>query len=68
MTEAGTAPPADALLLVSAQQHRWEYHTDPAERRGVQLKRNAGPNPGLAHDTRAEAFFRHFPQTTQELS
>ena len=57
-----------AMRCLPAQQHMWEYYTDLGKRRGVQLKRNAGPNLGLAHDTRAEAFFRHFPQTTQELS
>jgi 4-oxalomesaconate hydratase len=57
-----------AMQCLPAQQHMWEYYTDLGKRRGVQLKRNAGPNLGLAHDTRAEAFFRHFPQTTQELS
>lgn len=57
-----------AMQCLPAQQHMWDYYTDLAKRRGVQLKRNAGPNLGLAHDTRAEAFFRHFPQTTQELS
>jgi 4-oxalomesaconate hydratase len=57
-----------AMQCLPAQQHMWEYYTDLGKRRGVQLKRNAGPNLGLAHDTRAEAFFRHFPQTTRELS
>ena len=57
-----------AMQCLPAQQHMWDYYTDLAKRRGVQLKRNAGPNLGLAHDTRAEAYFRHFPQTTQELS
>jgi 4-oxalomesaconate hydratase len=57
-----------AMRCLPAQQHMWEYYTDLGKRRGVQLKRNAGPNLGLAHDTRAEAYFRHFPQTTRELS
>lgn len=57
-----------AMRCVAAQQHMWDYYTDLAKRRGVQLKRNAGPNLGLAHDTRAEAFLRHYPQTTKELS
>ena len=45
----------------------WSYYTDLAVRRGVQLRRNAGPNLGLAHDTRAEAYVRLFPQTTGVL-
>jgi 4-oxalomesaconate hydratase len=57
-----------AMRCLPAQQHMWDYYTDLARRRGVQLKRNAGPNLGLAHDTRAEAFMRHYPQTTKELS
>jgi 4-oxalomesaconate hydratase len=57
-----------AMQCLPAQQHMWDYYTDLAKRRGVQLKRNAGPNLGLAHDTRAEAFSRHYPQTTRELS
>src|SRR3712207_8459026 len=40
------------------------YYTDLAKRRGVQLKRNAGPNLGLPHDTMAEAFVRLYPQVT----
>ncbi|HEX4792105.1 MAG TPA: PIG-L deacetylase family protein [Actinospica sp.] len=57
-----------AMQCLPAQQHMWDYYTDLAKRRGVQLKRNAGPNLGLAHETRAEAFLRHYPQTTKELS
>jgi 4-oxalomesaconate hydratase len=57
-----------AMRCLPAQQHMWDYYTDLAKRRGVQLQRNAGPNLGLAHDTRAEAFQRHYPQTTRELS
>lgn len=57
-----------AMRCLPAQQHMWDYYTDLGKRRGVQLKRNAGPNLGLAHETRAEAFFRHYPQTTKELA
>ena len=57
-----------AMRCLPAQQHMWDYYTDLGKRRGVQLKRNAGPNLGLAHDTRAEAFHRHYPQTTKELA
>jgi 4-oxalomesaconate hydratase len=57
-----------AMQCLPAQQHMWDYYTDLAKRRGVQLKRNAGPNLGLAHDTRAEAFLRHYPQTVKELA
>ncbi|MEV1066393.1 PIG-L deacetylase family protein [Streptomyces sp. NPDC050263] len=57
-----------AMECLGAQQHLWAYYTDLAVRRGVQLKRNAGPNLGLAHTTMAEAYMRPFPQIAQELA
>ncbi|MGW0460750.1 PIG-L deacetylase family protein [Streptomyces tendae] len=57
-----------AMRSLAAQQHMWTYYEDLAQRRGVQLRRNAGPNLGLPHDTRAEAFVRHFPHVTDRLS
>jgi 4-oxalomesaconate hydratase len=57
-----------AMDCLPAQQHMWNYYTDLAVRRGVQLRRNAGPNLGLPHDTRAEAYVRLFPQTTEVLA
>jgi 4-oxalomesaconate hydratase len=45
----------------------WEYYTDLARRRGTQLRRNSGPNLGLAHSTMAEAFMRVYPQVTRDL-
>jgi 4-oxalomesaconate hydratase len=56
-----------AMECLPAQQHMWSYYTDLAVRRGVQLKRNAGPNLGLPHTTMAEAYVRLFPQTTEVL-
>lgn len=56
-----------AMECLPAQQHMWSYYTDLAVRRGVQLRRNAGPNLGLPHDTRAEAYVRLFPQVTEVL-
>ena len=56
-----------AMECLVAQQHMWEYYTDLARRRGVQLRRNAGPNLGLAHDTMAEAYMRVYPQVTDVL-
>ncbi len=56
-----------AMECLVAQQHMWDYYTDLARRRGVQLKRNAGPNLGLAHDTMAEAYMRVYPQVTDVL-
>jgi 4-oxalomesaconate hydratase len=56
-----------AMECLVAQQHMWDYYTDLARRRGVQLRRNAGPNLGLAHDTKAEAFMRVYPQVAGAL-
>jgi len=57
-----------AMEAMAAQQHLWEYYSDLARRRGTQLKRNAGPNLGLAHSTMGEAYMRVFPQVTDRLS
>ncbi|MER5599057.1 PIG-L deacetylase family protein [Streptomyces sp. NPDC002265] len=57
-----------AMECLGAQQHLWDYYTDLAVRRGVQLKRNAGPNLGLAHKTMAEAYMRPYPEIAKELA
>ena len=51
-----------AMECLQAQPHMWDYYTELARRRGVQLERNAGPNLGLGHSTMAEAFMRLYPQ------
>lgn len=56
-----------AMECLPAQQHMWDYYTELARRRGVQLRRNAGPNLGLPHDTMAEAYMRLYPQVTEVL-
>jgi 4-oxalomesaconate hydratase len=56
-----------AMECLPAQQHMWDYYTDLARRRGVQLRRNAGPNLGMAHSTMAEAYMRLYPQVTKVL-
>lgn len=56
-----------AMECLPAQKHMWSYYTDLAVRRGVQVKRNAGPNLGLAHETMGEAYMRYFPQVTGVL-
>ena len=58
----------EAMECLKAQQHMWDYYTDLARRRGVQLQRNAGPNLGLPHDTMAEAYMRLYPQITRMLT
>jgi 4-oxalomesaconate hydratase len=57
-----------AMECLPAQQHMWDYYTDLAKRRGVQLKRNAGPNLGLPHSTMGEAYMRLYPQVTDVLA
>jgi 4-oxalomesaconate hydratase len=57
-----------AMECLAAQQHMWDYYTDLARRRGVQLKRNAGPNLGLPHTTMGEAYVRLYPQVTGALA
>ena len=57
-----------AMECLPAQQHMWDYYTDLAKRRGVQLKRNAGPNLGLPHSTLGEAYSRVYPQVTGVLA
>ena len=56
-----------AMECLTAQRHLWEYYTDLAQRRGTQLRRNAGPNLGLADNTMAEAYMRVYPQVTRVL-
>lgn len=57
-----------AMESLSAQQHLWAYYTDLATRRGVQLKRNAGPNLGIVHNAMGEAYMRVYPQVTGALA
>lgn len=57
-----------AFETLPAQTHMWEYYTQLAIRRGVQLKRNAGPNLGLPHEARGEAYMRYYPQVTDVLA
>ncbi|GAB3283726.1 PIG-L deacetylase family protein [Microbacterium lacusdiani] len=56
-----------AMECLPAQKHMWEYYTALAVRRGVQVRRNAGPNLGLPHDTMGEAYMRYYPQVTSVL-
>ncbi|MFI1206477.1 PIG-L deacetylase family protein [Streptomyces sp. NPDC020802] len=67
ITEVWTAK-RRAMECLAAQRHLWDYYTDLGTRRGVQLKRNAGPNLGLPHATYAEAYMRPYPQVTGELA
>jgi 4-oxalomesaconate hydratase len=66
ITEAFPAKRA-AMECLAAQTHMWDYYTDLAVRRGVQVKRNAGPNLGIPSDTKGEAYMRYYPQVTSVL-
>lgn len=57
-----------AMECLPAQAHLVPYYTDLGTRRGVQLKRNAGPNLGLPVETRGEAYMRLYPQVTEVLA
>ena len=57
-----------AMNTLSAQGHLVEYYSDLGRRRGVQAKRNSGPNLGLPANTFAEAYQRVYPQVTSELA
>ncbi|HEX6219608.1 MAG TPA: PIG-L deacetylase family protein [Acidimicrobiia bacterium] len=58
----------EAMRCLEGQQHLWDYYTDVARRRGVQARRNSGPNLGLTTDTMGEAYQRVYPQVASELS
>jgi len=58
----------EAMHRLEGQQHLWDYYTDVAIRRGVQARRNSGPNLGLVADTKAEAYQRVYPQVAGELA
>lgn len=58
----------EAMHCLEGQQHLWDYYTDVAQRRGVQAKRNSGPNLGLKTEAKAEAYQRVFPQVATELA
>lgn len=58
----------EAMHCMEGQTHLWDYYTDVARRRGVQARRNSGPNLGLKTDTMGEAYQRVYPQVASELS
>ncbi|MCU1413754.1 MAG: hypothetical protein JWN80_1094 [Microbacteriaceae bacterium] len=66
ITDAFAAKRA-AMECLGAQKHMWDYYTDLAVRRGVQVKRNAGPNLGVPTDTKGEAYMRYYPEVTETL-
>ena len=54
-----------AMESMGAQEHLVRYYIDLARRRGVQAKRNSGPNLGLKTESYAEAYQRVYPQVTK---
>ena len=71
-----TAAAATPLLVVTAHPGDFVWRaagaialtTDVGRRRGVQAKRNSGPNLGLASETWAEAYQRAYPHVTTTLA
>jgi 4-oxalomesaconate hydratase len=57
-----------AMESMGAQEHLVRYYIDLARRRGVQAKRNSGPNIGLKTEAYAEAYQRLYPQVCTEFS
>lgn len=57
----------EAMRCLEGQQHLWDYYTDVARRRGVQARRNSGPNLGLETDTMGEAYQRVYPQVSDQF-
>ncbi|GAA0942403.1 PIG-L deacetylase family protein [Pseudonocardia zijingensis] len=57
-----------AMEQLAAQGHLLEYYTDLGRRRGVQARRNSGPNLGLPADSYGEAYQRVFPLVTRTLA
>jgi 4-oxalomesaconate hydratase len=57
-----------AFECLTTQHHLWAYYTDLGVRRGVQLRRNAGPNVGLPTEAYGEAYMRYYPQVTDVLA
>jgi 4-oxalomesaconate hydratase len=58
----------EAMNCMEGQTHLWDYYTEVARRRGVQAKRNSGPNLGLGTDTMGEAYQRVYPHVATELA
>lgn len=58
----------EAMQCMEGQQHLWDYYTEVAKSRGVQAKRNSGPNLGLTTDAMGEAYQRLYPQVATELA
>lgn len=58
----------EAMHCLEGQQHLWDYYTDVARRRGVQARRNSGPNLGRETTTMGEAYQRVYPQVARELT
>jgi 4-oxalomesaconate hydratase len=68
--ETPSAPPAAGAiaLTIGGAAAPVEYSTDLGRRRGVQAKRDSGPNPGLASETWTEAYRRAYPHVTTTLA
>ncbi|MCW4386037.1 PIG-L family deacetylase [Salinibacterium sp. SYSU T00001] len=68
ITEVWETKVAAMNSLGASQGHLVDYYSDLGRRRGVQAKRNSGPNLGLPVTTLGEAYQRVYPQVTSELA
>lgn len=57
----------EAMHMMAGQQHLWQYYTDLAAHRGVQLTRNSSANLGHTTAAKGEAYQRVFPTVAGEF-
>jgi len=57
----------NAMHAMAGQEHLWQYYTDVAVRRGVQIQRNSSANLGHKTSTKGEAYQRVYPTVTTEF-
>jgi 4-oxalomesaconate hydratase len=57
----------EAMHMMAGQEHLWQYYTDVAARRGVQLVRNSSANLGHKTAAKGEAYQRVYPSVSREF-
>ena len=57
----------EAMHMMAGQEHLWQYYTDVASRRGVQLVRNSSANLGHKTAAKGEAYQRVYPSVSREF-
>ncbi len=56
-----------AMQKMVGQEHLWDYYTDVASHRGVQLVRNSSANLGHSSAAKGEAYQRVYPTVSREF-